>query len=245
MSDQEGVPVNEQRCSEPEGTMELSKASEVDSRNKKLVEQNYYPSPDHSPSSSVVPALDEPLTDESEGDEDILPPTLAGRKRRLSSSGVGAHVPLSESTTRLKKRYAGLLCVLHTLILFLSNQPQPQYLFFSQCCLPSPVASAEEFLEDHQMSCSVPITQSFTNSKRRKRRISDADTTRLSKHPRDSMSGPRLHAVSDPLPLSTLESEHSIDGWFRTNFDALFALPPPVTTYCNLSKVVDLSHLQR
>ena len=78
------------------------------------------------------------------------------------------------------------------------------------------------------MPCSVPITQSFTNSKRRKRRLSDADTTRLSKHPRDSMSGPLLHAVSDPLPLSTLESEHSIDEWFRTNFDALFALPPPV-----------------
>ena len=42
------------------------------------------------------------------------------------------------------------------------------------------------------------------------------------------MAGPRPHAVSDPLPLSTLESEVSIDEWFKTNFDALFALPPPV-----------------
>lgn len=41
------------------------------------------------------------------------------------------------------------------------------------------------------------------------------------------MAGPCLHAVSD-LPLSTLEGEHSIDEWFKTNFDALFALPPPV-----------------
>lgn len=42
------------------------------------------------------------------------------------------------------------------------------------------------------------------------------------------MAGPRLHSVSDPLPLSTLGSECSIDEWFNTNFDALFALPPPV-----------------
>ena len=42
------------------------------------------------------------------------------------------------------------------------------------------------------------------------------------------MPGPRLHAVSDPLPPSTPESERSIDEWFKTNFDALFTLPPPV-----------------
>lgn len=42
------------------------------------------------------------------------------------------------------------------------------------------------------------------------------------------MVGPRLHSVSDPLPLSALDSECSIDEWFNTNFDALFALPPLV-----------------
>ena len=112
MSDQEGISVNDRQCSEPEGAMALSKASDVDPRNKKLVEQNCYLSPDHSPSSSSVPALDESLTDESEGDEDILPPTLAGRKRRFSSSE-GAHAPMSESTSRLVKRlrHVGLLCI--------------------------------------------------------------------------------------------------------------------------------------
>lgn len=39
---------------------------------------------------------------------------------------------------------------------------------------------------------------------------------------------PRLHAVSDTLPLSMLESDDSLDGWFKTNFDTLFTLPPPV-----------------
>jgi hypothetical protein len=39
---------------------------------------------------------------------------------------------------------------------------------------------------------------------------------------------PPLHAISDTLPLSDPESEYSIDEWFKTNFDDLFSLPPPV-----------------
>ncbi|KAI9570246.1 C-terminal domain of homeodomain 1-domain-containing protein [Boletus coccyginus] len=200
MSDREGVPVNEQNCSEPEGTMELSKVSSVDPQGKKLV--NCYLSPDQSPSSSP-PAFDESLSDES--DEDIPPPTLAGRKRRFSSEGA------SESATRLVKR----------------SRPNPSIPSLISC-LPSPATSAEEFLESDQIPRPIPIAQSSTNSRPRRRRLSDADTTRLPKRPRDSMAGPPLHAVPDPLPLTTLESERSIDEWFKTNFDALFALPPPV-----------------
>ncbi|KAF9245780.1 hypothetical protein BU15DRAFT_85472 [Melanogaster broomeanus] len=48
------------------------------------------------------------------------------------------------------------------------------------------------------------------------RRLSDADASCVPKRPRD------------PLPRTDLEGEHSIDEWFNTNFDALFALPPPV-----------------
>ena len=50
----------------------------------------------------------------------------------------------------------------------------------------------------------------------------------MPKHLGAPIAEPCLHSVSDPLPLSTLESEHSIDEWFKTNFDALFAIPPPV-----------------
>ena len=53
----------------------------------------------------------------------------------------------------------------------------------------------------------------------------------MPKHSGAPTAEPCLHTVSDPLPLSTLESEHSIDEWFKTNFDALyalFAIPPPV-----------------
>jgi hypothetical protein len=42
------------------------------------------------------------------------------------------------------------------------------------------------------------------------------------------MAAPHLHTVSDPLPRSNMENEHSIDDWFNTNFHALFAIPPPV-----------------
>ena len=126
MSDQDGVPVNEQKCSEPKVTIDLTKTS--------LVPPNCYPSPDHSPFSSPVPALDESLTDESE-DEDVLPPILAGRKRRFSSSE-RARTPISQSTTRPMKRsrYVGLFSVSSVLelnSLYVSNQPHPQYLFFS------------------------------------------------------------------------------------------------------------------
>ena len=62
----------------------------------------------------------------------------------------------------------------------------------------------------------------------RKRRLSDADATGIPKRPLDSMTAPRLHTVSDPLPRSNMENECSIDDWFNTNFDDLFAIPPPV-----------------
>ncbi|KAG8219497.1 putative mating-type protein beta [Butyriboletus roseoflavus] len=211
MSEQDNVPANKQKCCGPRGTIEFSMVSDVDSQNQTSVAQDCYPSPDHSPSSSLVPALDEPLTDESEGHEVILPPTLAGRKRRLSSSEA-AQAPMSESTPRLVKR------------------PRRGFSSSAHACLPSPATSAGELLENDQIPRSVPVTQSFADSTTRKRRLSDADADaiRSPKRPREWMAGPRPNTVSEPFPLSTLESDVSIDEWFKTNFDALFALPPPV-----------------
>ena len=102
MPDQESVPIREKECRESERRIEFSKRLDVGMQNQPSVAQNCYPSPDHSPSSFPVPALEQSLTDESEDDEDILPPTLAGRKRRLSSSE--SHTSTSEPTTRLMKR---------------------------------------------------------------------------------------------------------------------------------------------
>ena len=76
----------------------------------------------------------------------------------------------------------------------------------------------------------VHSTQPKTNEvlPSRKRCLSDADATGIPKRPHDLMAAPRFHTVSDPLPRSNMENESSIDDWFNTNFDALFAIPPPV-----------------
>jgi len=79
--------------------------------------------------------------------------------------------------------------------------------------------------DPHHRLQSVAEPQGSTNINSRKRRLSNPDATGVLKRPRASMTGPRL---SDPLPLSDPESEYSIDEWFKTNFDDLFSLPPPV-----------------
>ncbi|KIJ08122.1 hypothetical protein PAXINDRAFT_102675 [Paxillus involutus ATCC 200175] len=183
-----------------------------------------YPSPDRSRTSSPVPALDESLTDESEVEEGVFPPVVAGRKRR-SSSVEPANEPFFTIASRPVKRLRSGASVASS----------PAF----QTCLPSPpssVNSAEDSSDNdspasaiHTPSAAPPTTQNHTHTTvSRRRRLSDADPCGLPKRPRGSITGPRLHAVSDPLPRSQAESEYSVDEWFNTNFDALFALPPPV-----------------
>lgn len=101
-------------------------------------------------------------------------------------------------------------------------------------CLPSPPSSTDDIDEPSDSSSpdlspahsTVPETNKVLPF--RKRRLSDADATGTSKRPRDSMAAPRPQTVSDPLPRSNMEGEYSIDDWFNTNFDTLFAIPPPV-----------------
>lgn len=47
----------------------------------------------------------------------------------------------------------------------------------------------------------------------RKRRLSDPDSQGAPKRPKNVLSGPRLHAVSDPLP-----STFTLSTWFERNF---------------------------
>lgn len=118
MPDQNGISAHKKKHSER--TLELSKPSDMDPQNKKLVTPNCYPTPNHSPSPcSLVPMLDETPTDETEDDEHTPSPILAGRKRRFSSSE-GPHTPKIESTARLVKRlrYAGHSVFLYNLTIF-------------------------------------------------------------------------------------------------------------------------------
>ncbi|KAF8560025.1 hypothetical protein OG21DRAFT_1479878 [Imleria badia] len=159
------------------------------------------------PSSSLVSCLDDSLTDESE--EDRSPPSLAARKRHLSSEL--DQVASSRTTTRSVKRPR-----------FCSSSLDPR--------LPSPSTRTQEPLDNDSSDqpSRVPGTQNSGNINFHKRRLSDPHATGIPKRPRATIAEPRLHSVSDPLPLSTLESRHSIDEWFKINFDVLFAFPPPV-----------------
>ncbi|KAF9218579.1 hypothetical protein BS17DRAFT_770610 [Gyrodon lividus] len=188
---------------------------------KKSSLQDSYPSPDRSHSSSPAPTLDESLTDDNEGG-DVLPSVVAGRKRR--SSSVAPIDPISFMTAmRPTKRSRSTVSLTSS--------------FATEICLPSPplsVGSIADSLDDGSITFAAqtpspepPIQTHISTALSRKRRLSDADASGVSKRPRGPMAAPRLHAVSDPLPRPHVESEYSIDEWFSTNSDALFALPPP------------------
>ncbi|KAF8560028.1 hypothetical protein OG21DRAFT_1502387 [Imleria badia] len=193
-------------------SVEVEKCGQVDKVILTKATQDSHPSPDPSTTASPVPALDDSFTDESEEEEDVAPPVIAGSKRRRSSMEP-VDQP-SSATSRPIKRLRAFMT--------------------SRTCLPSPPSSTDGIDEPSDRSSpellpahsTPPDTNEVLTS--RKRRLSDADATGIPKRPRDSMAAPLLHTVSDPLPRSDMENEYSLDDWFNTNFDALFAIPPPV-----------------
>ena len=104
----------------------------------------------------------------------------------------------------------------------------------SSSYLPSPPSSTDgiDIPSDDGSPELSPLcsTQSETNQilPSRKRGLSHADSSGIPKRPCGSMVAPRLHTVSDLLPRFNMENEYFIDDWFHTNFDTLFAIPPPV-----------------
>ncbi|KAF5385403.1 hypothetical protein D9615_001302 [Tricholomella constricta] len=90
--------------------------------------------------------------------------------------------------------------------------------------LPSPTPSSRGPLRG---SASPPPATNLTPlpTISRKRRLSDADGQGAPKRPRGLPTGPRLHAVSDPLPMtSALFEASSMDDWFNIHF----GIPNPV-----------------
>ncbi|KAG2156648.1 homeodomain protein 1 [Suillus bovinus] len=166
-----------------------------------------YPSPRHSRSPSPVPTL-EACTDESEDEEDFIPPVLAGRKRRASVS--------SESTDHRQS-----LCADRPMKRLRSSAKVPTS-FANDSALPSPPSSSGGLDGTDEVQIIAPQQSSGSS---RKRRLSDADAHVVPKLPRDLHLGPRIHAVSDPLPKASIALESNIDDWFQTNF---FEIPGPV-----------------
>ncbi|KAF8445585.1 C-terminal domain of homeodomain 1-domain-containing protein [Boletus edulis BED1] len=190
---------------------EVGKCCQVKQANFTKVVQDSYPSPDPSITSSPVPTLSDSLTVESEEDEDVAPLVIAGSKRRRSSIGPVDH-PSSITSRPIKRLRASAT---------------------SQTCLPSPPSSTDGIDESsHHSSPVLPHAHSTLPETNRvfpspKRCLSDADATGIPKCPHGSMATPHLQSVSGPSP-SNMENELSIDDWFNANFDALFAIPPPV-----------------
>jgi hypothetical protein len=87
---------------------------------------------------------------------------------------------------------------------------------------PSPPSSSGGLDGGGKVQIIAPLPSSVTS---RKRRLSDADAHAVAKRPRGLRVGPRVHAVSDPLPKTTFPLESNLDDWFKTNF---FEIPGPV-----------------
>ncbi|KAG2118041.1 homeodomain protein 1 [Suillus discolor] len=167
-----------------------------------------YPSPGHSRSPSPIPTLEELRTDESEDEDDFIPPVLAGRKRRVSVSSESTDHTQSSCADRPMKRLRSNAKVLTP--------------FADASALPSPPSSSGGLDGNDEVQIIAPQSSSGSS---RKRRLSDADAHAVPKRPRDLHVGPRIHAVSDPLPKASIALESNINDWFQTNF---FEIPGPV-----------------
>lgn len=168
-----------------------------------------YPSPSHSRTPSPVFILEGSRTNESEDEEnDFIPPVLAGRKRRASVLA-GSTNPIQYSCThRPMKR--------------LRPSAKVMTPFVDASALPSPPSSSDGLDGSDEVEIVSPQPSAGSS---RKRRLSDADAYAVAKRPRGLLSGPRVHAVSDPLPRTSVPLESNIDDWFQTNF---FEIPGPV-----------------
>ncbi|KAF8833418.1 hypothetical protein BDN67DRAFT_1072939 [Paxillus ammoniavirescens] len=225
MTEEDERLVEDEKRRQAEENREMLRIQRVSKREmrKNSLPQDSYPSPNRSGTSSPVPVLDDSPTDESEDEEDAPPPVVAGRKRH-SSSMEPVDQPSFGMASRPLKRLRSSASVASS--------------FGSGACLPSPpssVDSAGDSSENDSPTLAVHATSPapyphtrINSTVSRKRRLSDADADGIPKRPRGPGACPRLQTVSDPLPRSNVESEYSVDEWFNTNFDALFALPPPV-----------------
>ncbi|KAG5640228.1 hypothetical protein DXG03_009767 [Asterophora parasitica] len=169
---------------------------EARQREEDALAASAYPSPHRSPHRSPEHIGVVPL----EQDEDLAtthPEGIAGRKRRSLSP-----VEDDNSVDRSHKR-----TTLRTPL--------------STTGLPSPTPSSHQLL--HRSPTPPPATDSTPLPIiSRKRRLSDAGGQGVPKRPKNLPAGPRMQAVSDPLPMSGPSFEaSSINDWFNAHFGIL------------------------
>ncbi|KIM88656.1 hypothetical protein PILCRDRAFT_813627 [Piloderma croceum F 1598] len=195
----------------------IQKAVEHQMKRQRMTKRNgfqrksvsLYPSPERSSCSSPEPTL---VLSETEEDETVISPpgTADGRKRHrsLSSDTLDSHVDKRHKSVTATSSVDSLTS------------------------LPSPSASAEGHHLDYCASSNMspidpkPSTPSHIS---RKRRLSNADVQGPPKRPRGLTVRPRLHTVSDPLPISsTVVQALEVQNWNMPNFEFNFELPNTV-----------------
>ncbi|KAI6031501.1 hypothetical protein BKA83DRAFT_4201244 [Pisolithus microcarpus] len=160
----------------------------------------------HSP--SPVPTLESSFSSESEDGGNVNPPIVTGRKR----TGPSDEPDLAYGSVCMRKRRRVSVtsdrstevssCDMLSVTKPLGNSSPPT----------SPEASSQVISVPHHP---------------RKRRLSDTSGQFHPKRPQGVPNGPRVQAVSNPLPESSA-TESSVNDWFNINFPDVFDIPPPV-----------------
>jgi hypothetical protein len=170
-----------------------------------------YPSPHRSLSLSPEPSLSS-----EEQDLSIVPPlSVTGRKR----NGLSRDSPDCLSRPNKRSRYGLTISNPPRNLTTLSRLDVPSDIGYTFTSLPSPASSSNESFQaiddGNFVYPSVTSTDSASavSVANRKRRLSDADSQGAPKRPRNALSGPRLHAVSDPL-----SSPSTLSAWFGNHF---------------------------
>jgi hypothetical protein len=210
-------------------TLSMKARAKDEQRRRKLLKKNddqvihpssSYPSPKRSTGSSSP----SPLPWVSDDDMETAPSqsiSQSSRKRRAASTELdpecGNH---SNKRNRFVGRYRSVFLIPDFLIYFRTEASSRNRDTEFVTGLPSPASSTHEsLLTSDNAPTSVSTSSSATaNISSRKRRLSDADGQNAPKRPRNHLAGPRLQAVSDPMPFSSaLLTASEFDGWFHTH----------------------------
>nr|AGS09322.1 b1 homeodomain mating type protein [Heterobasidion parviporum] len=166
----------------------------------------------------------------AEEEEDMTPPPpIAGCKRRAEvepETDGPFQASIASGLRSIKRRrtdeYASISSTLKSTRV---SQSQPS----SRTSIPNPMLAASEVT---LTTSPFPITSSMAvpdlsptlipvPTTSRKRRLSDARDDITPKRPRNSHSGPRMQAVSDPLPQSTIQivpESALFDSWHQSSY---------------------------
>jgi hypothetical protein len=169
--------------------------------------QSSYPSPDRSPYGSPTPTLNPTEIEDSEDDMQLQP--VVCHKRRGSASPESSPddcetLPVDRLIKRCRKSESRTSPTI--------GLPSPR----------SPQQTPDPFdywsLSQPEQSSSQPVVTIPFPSSNRKRRLSDADGQGAPKRPRGFSTGPRVHAVSDPLPARSI-TDADLESWFKLDFE--------------------------